>query len=738
MATDMQKWIGRTARLEEEVKGLSGGPQLAKSSIENGAVLEYDETGQLVSSIGKQYDGSHVAVPLAGPVPPVPVEAECQSAPGVIEARWNGKFANALVSTLDWSHLAAYVGDTADFEPDWSKQEATIRGELGDVAIFTRPAGTYYVRLASWSRTGKRSEASAAVEVIVPEVADGDAIAEALDQMDLSLAAVQDAVNGVNKVINATTDPDADGGSTGDRWQKWTTLATGGKLLKAWRWDGTEWIPELMDPSYLPLVDIGQGTFGVLSGGRLEPNSVLAKSIAVGDFTNYATIDPIRGINGVTYPTVSDGTYIMSAPGQTYLMFKDKTDTFPFSEGDEIRITFDAIAPAATAVVARIWTYKSLAAEASVSGTNYTGPTFTVGTTEASYSTSVKIGAVGPDIKSWILGLNNAPGVNAVKVRNVRAQRMNRGSMIVDGAFDARTITGPLIQTSAAALAGIKLGPNGLEGFNGLSRTFYLNPTTGAVELTGTIKAGSSIQGATITGAAITGGNIKMEDGNGYSVELSTTSNSAFARFRTPTSADATYYGGTIRGEEDTWYGDPRTSTVVHSPTSLLFDIRGSLRLTAGRSSHPSMARDYEGRAYLNSQLIMEPNSADAKITTVAGKRLIVGPLDGDMILGGKNTDISSWTTGKVTVNGQPVPRVAVGSVNITDVAYGAAVTATISFPAGRFTEPPSLLAQALNGYAHTVVFGITTTSASVRCWNWVDGKTITGSNPVQWVAVGF
>lgn len=106
-----------------------------------------------------------------------------------------------------------------------------------------------------------------------------------------SLPALTASVNGKNTITNATTDANAvtiPGKVSGDIWQKWTTLAAGGKLLKSWRWDGAVWVAELMDATYLPLVDIGAGTFNDLNGDRLVANSVAARAILVGDFQNFA------------------------------------------------------------------------------------------------------------------------------------------------------------------------------------------------------------------------------------------------------------------------------------------------------------------------------------------------------------------------------------------------------------------------------------------------------------------
>lgn len=192
MANEIARLNRRLESLAMQVRGLSGGPQLAFSSLEDGSIQEYDEQGNPVASYGKQFDGSHVAAPFVGPIPPTPVAATVIPGPGVMEVRWNGKFAGGEVSTLDWSHASIYVGTDPGFEPDWTAQVSTLRGELGDMSLLQYGAGTYYVRLASWSKTGKHSPASPAVAVTVFAAANVDSINLALEAIDSKAQQAQD------------------------------------------------------------------------------------------------------------------------------------------------------------------------------------------------------------------------------------------------------------------------------------------------------------------------------------------------------------------------------------------------------------------------------------------------------------------------------------------------------------------------------------------------------------------
>lgn len=158
-------------------------PGLAYSSIEDGAIREFDKDGVQGSQVGKQPDGTHGSVTLNGPKPPKPTDPIVTSNPGQGEARWNGKFANGVVSPLDLKHVAAYFVLAGEFL-DLSKQAGVMTGELGDNVQAQLEPGVYSVYLVSWSQAGRYSDAAGPVMMIVPAAADTDWIQGALDDLD--------------------------------------------------------------------------------------------------------------------------------------------------------------------------------------------------------------------------------------------------------------------------------------------------------------------------------------------------------------------------------------------------------------------------------------------------------------------------------------------------------------------------------------------------------------------------
>lgn len=321
---------------------------------------EYDGTGQLVSIIGKQPDGTHGAVVVSGPVPPRPSRAVVSGGPGLLNYGWDGTFADeatgetdiTIPAPMDWGRAEAHASKMQGFTADTAGTLLdTFESPRGGTRTAMLEPGTWFVVLVSRALSGKRSVQSVevAVEVLEPVGSDIDiealkdefrAVDEAMNkaiqenkqaQIDLAgtvgtlkdttlpaldrdlaeaktgldnisgrvgpvedaldsiqritLPNLQTAINGKNKTINSVAVPSGTGFTSGDTWQQWSTLETGGRLLAAWRFT-TKWDPVLLDPTYLPKVDIGAGTFGSLAGGRLDVGSVTTRELVVGSFTN--------------------------------------------------------------------------------------------------------------------------------------------------------------------------------------------------------------------------------------------------------------------------------------------------------------------------------------------------------------------------------------------------------------------------------------------------------------------
>lgn len=288
-------------------------PQLGSSSIEQGAIEEYDAEGTLVSAVGTQFDSTHTAVSLAGPPPPVPSQPTLTPGPGQVQVRWNGLFDDDAISPMDFSHVSVHMSLEEAFDPDNDTQVATIRGESGDSVTVLRETGEWWVSLVAVSQSGKWSEPSEPVLVEVPDMVTIEVFQDARIDLDDQIDAVRQSADGKTTIFASTSAPTDEVASEGDRWEVWTTLDPGGKLLQTWRYaaDGT-WVLQALDASYIPLLDIGSGTFGQLSGSRLIVGSVKAEALeaVLVLVTNLIAGDP----NGTHARMGPDGFTVWASP----------------------------------------------------------------------------------------------------------------------------------------------------------------------------------------------------------------------------------------------------------------------------------------------------------------------------------------------------------------------------------------------------------------------------------------
>lgn len=180
---------------------------------------------------------------------------------------------------------------------------------------------------------------------------------------------------------------------------------------------------------------------------------ITAEMIAVGDFTNYATINPSMNLN-VSIPakwsTTTDGDYTRTAPtSENYLMFKNMDGPIPFQGGDKLRISFDAVADSANVTFSgRIWFYNSSGTY--ITGFNSTFTDTTITSTEKRFTGFLDIPSIPTGSSQYLIGISGND-IKTVKLRNVRVLRMTAGELIVDGAITATKIAANAIEADKLA-----------------------------------------------------------------------------------------------------------------------------------------------------------------------------------------------------------------------------------------------------------------------------------------------
>lgn len=161
----------RVRRLAQEISGikqrlnaLSLTPQLASSSIEDGAVTAYDRDGQLTMVVGKQHDGTHAPNVVTGPTPDAPAGLTVAGGQMSVTATWDGSWSGGGVAPMDLARIEVHVTEAAVALPDPGFDSATRVGTIETAAgaslTFAAQQGEAWVWLIARTLPGKASEPS--------------------------------------------------------------------------------------------------------------------------------------------------------------------------------------------------------------------------------------------------------------------------------------------------------------------------------------------------------------------------------------------------------------------------------------------------------------------------------------------------------------------------------------------------------------------------------------------------
>lgn len=159
---------------------------------------------------------------------------------------------------------------------------AAIAEASGDASDKAAAAEAAAVVAAAQDATAKADAAEAAAKAdaaAAQSTANDAASAAAAAQSAAGNAAdlaqqAQDSASGKNTIHRDTTAPSGVGKVDGDKWERFDTLEAGGKLVGTWSWYAGQWRSTTIAEAYLPLVDIGSGTYGTLAGGRLAATAI--------------------------------------------------------------------------------------------------------------------------------------------------------------------------------------------------------------------------------------------------------------------------------------------------------------------------------------------------------------------------------------------------------------------------------------------------------------------------------
>ena len=201
--------------------------------------------------------------------PPPPSDPVVSTGFRIVTVEWDGLTEDGTNMPADFSRVRIYLAETENMD------DASLAGSLsypGSWNSETMPADVpVWVTMTAVDRVGNESDPTAAVEITPRALVSDEDIQDALDKVEGDI----DAVRG-SRTYKATP-PNVDGANVDDVWYQ----IVDGKTVGWWRWDGDSWVEQGLDATFLPLVDIGTGTFGELDGVRLKAGSVVADTVIV-------------------------------------------------------------------------------------------------------------------------------------------------------------------------------------------------------------------------------------------------------------------------------------------------------------------------------------------------------------------------------------------------------------------------------------------------------------------------
>ena len=170
----LERLARRIAAIERTLRDVAATPQLAKSSIIDGAIDQVqtvdtgtvDEFGnpvfeeRIVARYGQQGDGGNTVVTFDDPTPPAPTMPAVTPGPGFMVVGWDGNLTGVSVVPSYVRAVGVFVGLATDVIPSAETLRAELppTGEGTEVTIGSLAPGEYLVSLVAMSHGGKWSE----------------------------------------------------------------------------------------------------------------------------------------------------------------------------------------------------------------------------------------------------------------------------------------------------------------------------------------------------------------------------------------------------------------------------------------------------------------------------------------------------------------------------------------------------------------------------------------------------
>lgn len=554
----------RVQKLETDAEDTASSSQMAFRSVEleDGPIEFYNSDNLLV---GQLSDTGYTAIDVVAPL--VPTAPDTVAVPGGVSVIWDGTFVDGTweddgVQLVEIHAVSTLVGLVLDD----TTQIGSFVSSNGGVYNYTiaASAGARYYLLQTMTVAGEEGAPSAASPATT-------AIAVATSQyVDDSIQVIEDDIAAVNSIagsggstlasaittiindfatdldalpdyIQSASLPGTTANVAGTIWERVADLATTPRKVIS-RWiglGGTSWRQVALDATFIPQIDIGTGTFGSLSGGRLVANSVGTSQLVVTDLNNYIqdpdfklglwtaisgqeaivnTLGPDGVSNVNAYRVAGSASAVVEVPAAAYM---------PVIPGETYNLLMaykhDGGAPS-TAQLRGQMVMRDAAGNISVPS----GATITLGSlaagTWATYSAdfTVPAGIVEAYWRPWI-GATLTSG--NIYITRMRARRKFGGELVVDGWIKTQHLfsdfvstlltTSKVLQTNTDPQLGLKMSDAGFLAYDSQvgsttykTAKFVVNPVTGVV---------GAIDGQFVGGQFVTGdpgeNRMRMTDG---------------------------------------------------------------------------------------------------------------------------------------------------------------------------------------------------------------------------------
>lgn len=422
---------------------------------------------------------------------------------------------------------------------------------------------------------------------------------------------------------------------------------------------------------------VSTGTMSEAVINKLYSDVVMSKKItaqmlAIGDFENYATINPSLNLN-VSIPskwsTVTDGNYTRTAPtSENYLMFKDMDGPIPFQAGDKLRISFDAVADSADVTYSgRIWFYNSSGSYLSGFDASFSNTTIT--STEKRFNGNLEIPSIPATASQYLIGISGT-NIKTVKLRNVRALRMTAGELIVDGAvtatkIDAEAVTADKIKANAVTADKIDVGAvkarHILAGEITTSKLAITDFTEVAPSLASQADSWELVNNAVITDSTLSA--------DGKQIKFTNTSGSAYAYGpMTPCQPNDKFYGSATLYYSATntaqtylrlyWFKKDKTASatpMTHLQGGSQASFPTGTKLSGSGVAPPDAA-------YVRIGLGVTASPGDSAVYNLSCRRMTGGELIVDGAITAKKIDTGAVTAAKIAANSITADKLLIGS----------------------------------------------------------------------------